>query len=344
MTLTYEQIMSELKGKQYRPIYFLMGEEPYFIDAVTDYIAEHALQEHEKAFNLSVMYGKDVTIYQVIDAAKRFPMGASRSVVIVREAQDVTDPDDKRTKGKMDKLLFYAEKPLHSTVLVIAYKYKKALDKRSKLYKQLEKTAVILDAKKIYEDKIPGWIDNYLSGHGYTIDPKAALLLTDYLGNELGKVVNELDKLIIALSGEKTRKITADHIEKNVGISKEYNVFELQNALGEKNILKANRIVCYFSQNPKEHSLVGIVANLFVFFEKLLKYSYLSDKSQAIAIFKMNPYFLRDYENAARKYPAGKLVQIISLLREYDLKSKGIGSSSASDGDLMREMIYKIMH
>ncbi|MDR2682821.1 MAG: DNA polymerase III subunit delta [Dysgonamonadaceae bacterium] len=341
--MNYEQIMSELKGKQYRPIYFLMGEEPYFIDAITDYIAENALQEHEKAFNQTVMYGKDVTIYQVIDAAKRFPMGASRSVVIVREAQDVTDPDDKRTKGKMDKLLFYAEKPLHSTVLVIAYKYK-TLDKRSKLYKQLEKTAVILDSKKIYEDKVPGWVDNYLSGHGYTIETKAALLLTDYLGNELGKVVNELDKLMIVLSGENIRKITSDHIERNVGISKEYNVFELQKALGERNILKANRIVLHFSQNPKENPMVLVVSSLFGFFEKLLKYSYLSDKSQAAAVLKVNPYFLRDYEAAVRKYPAGKLVQIISLLREYDLKSKGVGNSSASDGDLMREMIYKIMH
>ncbi|MDR0713463.1 MAG: DNA polymerase III subunit delta [Bacteroidales bacterium] len=341
--MTYEQIMSELKSGQYRPIYFLMGEEPYFIDAITDYIAENALQEHEKAFNQTVMYGKDVTIYQLIDAAKRFPMSAARTVIIVREAQDVTDPDDKRTKGKMDKLLFYAEKPLNSTILVIAFKYK-TLDKRTKLYKQLEKTAVLFESKKIYEDKIPAWVNLYLSEHGYTIEPKAALLLTDYLGNELGKVVNELNKLMIVLSGENLKKITLDHIEKNVGISKEYNVFELQKALGEKNIPKANRIVLHFSQNPKENPMVMIVATLFGFFEKLLKYSYLSDKSQAASILKVHPYFLRDYEIAARKYPAGKLVKIISLLREYDLKSKGIGNSSTPDGDLMREMIYKIMH
>ncbi len=331
--MTFNQIMTELKKKTYHPLYFLMGEEPYFIDVITDYIAENALSEQEKAFNQAVMYGKDTTVYSVLDAAKRFPMMAQHQVVIVKEAQNLKD---------IDKLQFYAEKPLQSTILVLNYKYKN-LDKRSKLYKALEKSAIVLDSKKLYDNQVPEWINGYLTERGYTIAPAAAAMLTEYLGADLSKVVNELDKLMIVLPVNE-KKITIENIEENVGISKDYNVFELQNALGEKDVLKANRIINHFARNPSGNPLVMVISSIYSYFVKILTLHYLSDKSQAASALRVNPYFVKQYESAARKYPAAKIIQIISVLREYDMKSKGVGNSSASDGDLMREMVYKIMH
>jgi DNA polymerase-3 subunit delta len=333
--MTFEQIMTELKKKQYRPVYFLMGEEPYFIDAVADYIAENVLPEQDKAFNQAVMYGKDTNVYTVLDAAKRFPMMSQYQVVIVKEAQNLKD---------IDKLQFYMEKPLQSTILVISHKYK-PLDKRLKLYKILDKSkeAVVFESKKLRDYQVPDWITAYLAERGYTIVPAAANLLTEYLGAELGKVANELNKLMITLPVNE-KKITLEHIETNVGISKDYNVFELQNALGGKDVLKANRIIGHFSRNPGSNPMVMVIMSLYSYFVKILTYHYLSDKSQAAAALKVPPFVVKDYEAAARKYPAPKIIRIMSILREYDLKSKGVGSSSASDGDLMREMIFKILH
>ena len=332
--MTFEQIITELKKGQYRPVYFLMGEEPYFIDAIADYIAENALPEQEKAFNQAVMYGKDTSVYSVLDAAKRFPMMSQRQVVIVKEAQNLKE---------IDKLQFYVEKPLNSTVLVVCHKDK--LDKRLKLYKILDKLkdAAVLDSKKLYDHQVPAWIAGYLTERGYSIVPAASALLTEYLGSELSKVANELNKLIITLPVNE-KKITLEHIEENVGISKDYNVFELQKAISNKDVLKANRIINYFAGNPRTNPIVMVISSLYSYFVKILAYHYLTDKSQAASALKINPYFVKDYEAAARKYTAPKVVQVVSILREYDLKSKGVGSSSASDGDLMREMIFKILH
>jgi len=332
--MSFEQIITELKKGYYRPVYFLMGEEPYFIDLVSDYIAENALADQDKAFNQAVMYGKDTSVYAVLDAAKRFPMMSQRQVVIVKEAQNLKE---------IDKLQYYLDKPLNSTILVICYKDK--LDKRLKIYKVLDKLkdVAVLDSKKLYDNQVPAWITGYLTERGYTIVPAAAALLTEYLGSELSKVANELNKLMITLPVNE-KKITLEHIETNVGISKDYNVFELQKALGDKDVLKANRIIDYFARNPNSNPMVMVIASIYSYFVKILAYHYLTDKSQAAATLKVNPYFVKDYETAARKYPAPKVVQIVSILREYDLKSKGVGSSSASDGDLMREMIFKILH
>ena len=332
--MTFEQIIADLKKGKYRPIYFLMGEEPYFIDAIADYIAENALSAEEKTFNQVVLYGKDSSVYSVLDAAKRFPMMSQRQVVILKEAQNLKE---------LDKLQFYLEKPLSSTILVICYKDK--LDKRLKIYKTLDKLkdAAVLNSEKLRDYKVPAWITEYLTARGYGIVPAAADLLTEYLGSSLGKVVNELDKLIVTLPVNE-KKITLEHIETNVGISKDFNVFELQKALGGKDVLKANRIIDYFSRNPNDNPIVMVISNLYSYFVKILAYHYLTDKSQAASALKVNPYFVKDYEAAARRYPAPKVVQIISILREYDMKSKGVGSTSASDGDLMREMIYKMMH
>jgi len=336
--MNFDQIMTELKKRQYRSVYFLMGEEPYFIDVISDYIAENVLAEQERAFNQVVMYGKDTNVYSVVDAAKRFPMMAQQQVIIVKEAQ---------TLKEIDKLQFYIEKPLQSTILVICHKYK-SVAKNTKLYKALDNSAnvAVLDSKKMYDNQVPAWIDGYLKERGYTIVPAAATLLTEYLGTELSKVANELNKLIILPIPDK--KITLEIIEKNIGISKDYNVFEFQKALGAKDILKANRIVDYFARNPNSNPMVLVISSLYSYFVKILTYHYLPDKSQSAvaSALKVPPFFVKDYEAAARKYSAPKIIQIISILREYDLKSKGIGnnSTSTSDGDLMKEMTYKILH
>jgi len=335
--MSFEQIMAELKKKQYRPIYFLMGEEPYFLDLITDYISENALSEDDKAFNQVIMYGKDTNIYAVVNAARRFPMMSQYQVVIVKEAQKLKD---------IDLMVHYAEKPLKTTILVICYKYG-TLDKRLKLYKTLDKSkeAAVLESKKLYDNQIPTWITGYLTERNFSIAPAATALLTDYLGADLSKVVNELNKLMISLPANE-KKITLEHIETNVGISKDYNVFELRKALGEKDVLKANRIIDYFARNPNNNPMVMVIGSLYSYFLSILTYHYLSDKSQtAVAsVLKVNPFFVKDYVAAAQKYPANKIVQIISILREFDLKSKGVGSTSASNGDLMRELVFKILH
>jgi DNA polymerase-3 subunit delta len=333
--MQFEDILQDLKKKIYKPIYFLMGEEPYFIDVITDYIAENVLEEAEKSFNQTVLYGKDTDIATVINTAKRFPMMANYQVVILKEAQVLNDIDD---------LVYYAEVPLSSTILVVNYKYKN-LDKRKKIYKALDSAGVVFTSNKLYEDKIPAWINTYLSGKGISIDLKASMLLIDFLGNELSKIANELEKLILALPGDSTT-ITVDLIERNIGISKDFNNFELHKALSQKNVLKANRIIYYFDKNQKSNPISLTISSLYYFFSKVLMYHFIKDKSRrnAASVLRINPFFLPDYELAARHYPASKVVQIIGLLREYDLKSKGVGNVSTTPGNLLKELIYKILH
>ena len=333
--MTFEEILKRLKEKSYSPIYFLMGEEPYFIDRITDYIADHVLTEEEKTFNQIILYGKDTDIPTIINTARRFPMMGSRQVVIVREAQNL---------DKMEDLIYYVENPLASTLLVINYKYKK-LDKRKKLFKALEKNSILFDSKRLYDDKIPPWINSYLRSRGTKIEPKAALMLTEYLGNDLGKIANELEKLIIVMKAEQD-VITPADIEKHIGISKDFNNFELNSALAQRNVLKANRIVQYFGANQKNHPLTLTITSVYFFFSRLLKYHFLPDKSSrnVASALKIEPFFIREYETAARNYNTAKTVRVISLLREYDLKSKGFGNVSTSPGDLLKELIYKIIH
>lgn len=317
------------------PIYFLMGDEAYFIDQLTDYIAQNVLSEAEKAFNQTVIYGKDTDIANVINSAKRYPMMAPYQVVIVKEAQNIRNIDD---------LVYYAQKPLKSTILVVNYKYK-TLDKRKRLVKELEKNGVLFESKKLYDNQVPDWITKYLSKRGFQVQPTAALLLSEFLGAELGKIVMELDKLVLVLpKGEKL--ITSVHIEENIGISKDYNNIELQNALSKKDHLKAFRIVEHFGQNQKDNPFVVTIGMLYSFFNKIIVYYFLADKSKqsVAAALKINPYFVADYQNAAKVFPPKKAVEIISLLREYDLKSKGVGNISATPGDLLKELVYKILN
>jgi DNA polymerase III subunit delta len=333
--MSFEEIITSINQKKYSPVYFLTGDEPYFTDKICDLIEKNILKEHEKAFNQTVLYGKDTDAALIINAAKRYPMMSEYQVVIVREAQNIKNIDD---------LIYYVTNPLKSTILVLNYKYKK-LDKRKKLYKEIEKNGVLFESKKLYEDKIPAWITKYLKEKGYDIQPTGALLLTDFLGSDLQKIVLELDKLMLIVSDGK-KSITTTHIEENIGISKDFNNIELQKALVQKDSLKVFRIVDYFDHNEKNNPFTVTIASLYFFFNKVLMYSLLADKSkQSIAEqLHISPFFIADYQQAARVYPPAKVVPIISLLREYDLKSKGMGNLSASSGDLLKELVYQILN
>lgn len=328
------KIVNDIKQGNIKPIYFFMGEEPYYIDKLTDYIEDNILTEDEKGFNQMVLYGKDVSIEDVIGNAKRYPMMADRQVVIVKEAQELS-----RT---IEKLESYAENPQPTTVLVFAYKYK-TLDKRKKITKLLDKVGVVYESKKLYENQVGDWIKRVLSGKGYNIEPKAAAMLVEFLGNDLGKINNELEKLAIILPQGST--ITPKVIEDNIGISKDYNVFELRKAIGEKDQLKAYKIADYFANNPKDNPLVLTVGLVFGFFSQLLQYHGLKDKNPANAakMLRVNPYFLKDYDIALRNYPMRKVSAIVGALRDIDVKSKGVGAN-VSQADLMRELLVKIFN
>ena len=329
------QITKDIKAGNIKPIYFFMGEEPYYIDKLTEFIEDNILTEDEKGFNQMVLYGRDTSIDEVVSNAKRFPMMAERQVVIVKEAQELTKT--------IDKLEAYAENPQPSTVLVFAYKYK-TLDKRKKVTKILEKTGVVFESKKLYENQVGDWIKRVLSGQGYSIEPKAAAMLVEFLGTDLSKISNELDKLKIILP--KGHTITAKDVEENIGISKDFNVFELRKAIGEGNQLKAYKIIEYFSQNPKDNPLVLTIGQVFAFFSNLLQYHGLKDKSKAnvAKVLKVNPFFVSDYDVAARRFPMKKVSSIVAKMRDLDVKSKGVGATSTTDYDLMKEMLIHIFN
>lgn len=310
-----------------------MGEEPYFIDKISEYIEETVLEEADKGFNQMILYGRDVSIDDIVSNAKRFPMMAERQVIIVKEAQDLS-----RT---IEKLTAYAEQPQPSTVLVMNYKYKK-IDKRKKLYKAIRDNGVIFESKKLYENQVSDWIRRVLSSKGYSISPKASQMLVEFLGTDLSKINNELSKLRIVLP--EGTQITPEHIEENIGISKDFNNFELRKAIGEKNILKAHQIVKYFGDNPKDNPLVVTMALLFNFFSQLLHLHGLVDKSprNVSSALRINPFFVNEYLTAARNYPMKKVSRIISLIRECDVKGKGVGSNAVPQGDLLKELLVKI--
>lgn len=327
--------MQELKQGIYHPVYFLSGEETYYTDLVSAYIEKNILNDEQKSFNQMVFYGKDSNIGDVINTAKRFPMMGSHQVVILKEAQEIKE---------IEKLDFYLDQPLPSTVLVINYKYKKP-DKRKKFFKELPKKAVFMETKRLYEDKVPAWIESYLKTRKYKLEPGVGKILTDFLGAELGKIAGELDKLMLVMpQGSDT--ITAELVEKNIGISKDFNNFELQKALGNKEVLKANRIVLYFCKNPKDNPMPITIATLHSFFSKLLMYHYVKNKDnrEIASTIKVNPYFVRDYQKAAHYYTPGKIARVISYIRDYDLRSKGVNNHSASDCELLKELVYKILH
>ncbi|CAL2055745.1 DNA polymerase III subunit delta [Tenacibaculum sp. 190524A05c] len=327
-------IVDDIKQGKLKPIYFLMGEEPYYIDKISDFIEDSILDESEKGFNQIVMYGRDVSVDEIVSSAKRFPMMADHQVIIVKEAQDLS-----RT---IEKLESYAANPQPSTILVFNYKYKK-LDKRKKVYKAIAKNGLIYESKKLYENQVGDWIVKVLRGKKYSIEPKASQMLVEFLGTDLSKISNELDKLTSVLPAETI--ISPEHVEENIGISKDFNNFELRKAVGNKDVVKANRIITYFSQNPKSNPLVMTISLLNSFFTQMLLYHGLKDKSKASVAraLGVNPYFVDDYVTAARNYPMRKVSQIIGVLRDADVKSKGVGANQ-TQGDILKELIFKILH
>lgn len=329
-----KEIISQFKSKETQPVYFLHGEEPYYIDQISEAAMEYVLEESERDFNQTIVYGKDVDLNALQEQVKQFPMMAEKQLVILKEAQDVRD---------WSPLEAYFESPVPTTVFVICHKYKKA-DARKKYFKSIQKNGAVFESKKVYENQVDGWIKNYLKSKGFTITPKASILLIDFLGSSLGKIAKELDKLSIIL--EKGTEISEVHIEENIGISKDYNPFELSSAIAHRDILKSHKIINYFDQNPKATHITVLIPTIFSFFERLMKahFAGTNDPKQLQMKLGMNYYAAQEVIKAKTIYKPKKIANNIALLQEYDLKSKGVNRGPGSDADLMRELIYQLMH
>jgi len=332
---TPQSIISDVKQGFVKPIYFLMGDESWYIDFITNNLLDLLINESEKDFDLNVVYGKDTTMKEVIFLARQYPMIAKRKVVIVKEAQDLDNFDDLKS---------YLEKPLLSTILIFNYK-NGSLDKRKKVFNELDKVAVIYESKKIYDDDLPSWIESLVKSRGLSIDHKSSVIISEFIGNDLSRIVSEIDKLTLTLPDGET-KITSDHIEKNIGISKEYNDFELLNAVIKKDILKSNKIAFYFSKNPRNYPLVRTIATFAGFFINLMNYHYLVDKNpnNVISELGVNFYRAKELEIAAKNYNGVKTMKIIRQLRIFDARSKGFESRGISDNENLRELLFFILH
>ncbi|HEX2534434.1 MAG TPA: DNA polymerase III subunit delta [Chitinophagaceae bacterium] len=331
--MSAEKILDALKKKQYRPVYWLEGEEEFFIDQVVQYAEDQILSESEAGFNLTVFYGRDADWASVINACRRYPMFSERQVVILKEAQSMRD---------IDKLEGYIDKPLSSTILVVAYKHKK-VDGRTRLAKIIKEKGVVLTTKKLYENELPDWTGALVRSKGLSITQRALLLLIDHIGNDLSRLSNEIDKLALNLG--KRKEINEDDIEQFVGVSKEFNVFELQHALASRDLYKAIRIVQYFEANPKAGPLQLIFPSLYNFFSKVLMiYTVPSREEKVIAqAIGVHSFFVKDYLQAATRYSFEGVEKIILLLHTYNLRSIGIDDAGTEDALLLKEMIVKIM-
>lgn len=336
--MTFQNVLADLKNRKFHPVYLLHGEESYYIDEVSDYIEKNILSDPEKSFNQTILYGKETDFMTIVNHAKRYPMMAEYQVVLIKEAQSLD-----WNKGTVDLLQSYLEHPLVSTILVFCFKYTK-FDKRKKIYKLFDTKGVVLESSKLYDNKVADWILDYTKGRGHKIQLSAAALLAEYLGTDLSKIVNELEKIF--LNVPKTRDINNEDVQNNIGISKDFNVFELNKALAFKEILKANQIVNYFAANPKSHPAPVVFGALSTYFTKVLKYHYADDRSKAgiAKLIGVHPFFADEYMIAGRNYNKWKTFHIISLLREYDIKSKGVDTPINELGPLLKELVYKILH
>ncbi|RAV97994.1 DNA polymerase III subunit delta [Pseudochryseolinea flava] len=340
MDAAVKKIMTDLKAKKYAPVYFLQGEETFYIDLIADFIEAHVLNEAEKGFNQVVVYGKDVTMATILTHARRFPMMAERQVVIVKEAQDIQDLG-KDIGGKL--LLDYLGKQVPTTVLVFCHKHK-SLDKRKEVGKKIDQLAVTINSKKLYDNQLPEFVSEYVKDKKIPIEDRAIQAICEFVGNDLHRLANEIDKLVISLQpGE---SITADKVMNQVGVSKEYNIFELQKAIVTRDTLLATKIVNYFESNTKKNPSIPVVAYLFSFFSKLLMASSATDKSEKglVSELKVSPYAVRDYTSALRIYPMPKIMDNISSLREADLKLKGVNTGAANEGQILRELVWRLMN
>lgn len=332
--MDHKLLLKEIRNKKFEKIYFLHGEEPYFIDVLTKAIQDNALEESERDFNQSILYGKDTEVLSLISELKSYPMMAERRLVIIKEAQYFK---------AIEQLESYLENPANSTIFVICYKYK-TFDARKKTLKNALKNGVVFKSEKVKEYQLAEWIQQYIKTTGYELTSKACMLLIESLGNDLGRIVKELEKLAVLI--EKGTIINENHIEENIGISKDYNVFELTNAVANKDNLKALKIVDYFEHNPKAADLVFVISNLFKFFSQIMRIHFLPNKSrEAVAkALGVHPFVAGELTNAKNKYDPRKIAANIALIHEYDLKSKGVGNTSATQGELMREMVYQLIH
>lgn len=334
--MTYEDIAKDIKNGKFAPVYLLMGEEDYYIDRISDYIVEKALDENEKEFNLTIMYGLDTDMASVVNNAKRYPMMSEHQVVVVKEAQNLRS---------WEELSFYMQKPLTSTILVFCYKHG-TMDRRKKIVAEIEKNGVVFESKKLKENLLPGFITTYMKRRKMGIDDTAAQLMAEFVGNDLNRLAGELDKLIITMPKDRNR-ITPVEIERNIGISKDYNNFELKNALITKDTLKANKIVKYFSDNPKSNPLQPTLALLFNYFSNLMVAYYAPERTEnglAAYLGLKSPWLAKEYIAGMKAYTGVKVMNIITQIRLCDARSKGIGNVSLSPGELLRELVYFILH
>lgn len=336
--ISFDSIKNDIINRRFKPIYLFMGDESYFIDELTELLSENVLSESEKDFNMLTFYGVDSDVNEIIASARRFPMMADYQLIIVKEAQNL---------DKFEVLDVYAKNPMLSTILVLSYKHG-TVDKRKAVVKKIEKIGVVFESKKLYDNQMPGFITSYLKTKDIGIDIKSAQMLADFVGNDIGKLIPQLQKLEVSLPDDVAkRRITAEMIERNVGISKDYNNFELIKAVAKKDILTAAKIVDYFSRNSKENPIMATVAVLFNYFSNLLECFWLPRKDENSVMSALNirsSFFVKDYMDGIRNYNANKVMEIISELRTADAGSKGIDNISATHGELLKVLIYKIMH
>lgn len=334
---TFNSIRANIQKREFKPIYLLMGEESYFIDELIDSLSKTVLNEAEKDFNMLTFYGVDSDVNNIIASARRFPMMSDYQLIIVKEAQLL---------DKFDIFDIYAKKPMPSTILVIAYMHGK-IDSRKAVVKNISKVGLVFESKHLYDNQIPSFITQYLREPGIGIDEKSAVLLADHVGNDLSKLIQELKKLEVAVSGQKTKRITAELIELNVGISKDFNNFELTTAVAQKDVYQVNRIIDYFDRNPKDNPIMVTITVMFNYFSNLLECYWLPRKDEESVMKALNignAFFAKDYMTGLRNYNAMKVTEVISYLRTYDAKSKGIDNSSSTPGQLLKELMYKILH
>lgn len=335
--MAHENIIKDFKARKFSPVYLLHGEESFFIDVIVNYALQNILAEAERDFNQTVLYAKDTPPINVIDAATRLPMMSEYQVVVVKEAQEY------KSASQWEVFEKYFESPSHSTILIFAYKYKK-FDKRSRIYKILAKKAVVFESVGVKDYQLPAWINEYVRKKGWNITDKACALISEYIGNQLERIVNELEKLFLVV--EEGQQINEKHVEKHVGISKDYNVFELSNAILEKDIVKAYKIVRYFGENPKATHITVVLGSLYGLYQRLFKthFAKTTDPRKLAEILKIHPYPAKELLLNSRKHPAKVISRNFGILREYDLLAKGVGTGGTTDAELMKELVYRLLH
>lgn len=341
----YRQVLKELEKGKYQPVYYLMGDEPFFIDSISDYIREHALPEEARDFNQLVLYGNETTMNEVIQRARAYPMGSDRQVIIVKEAQHLIKRDSESGGSASDILGAYLQQPQPSTILVFCHK-NGSLDRRKKIVAVIEKAGVLFESKKVRDEDLPQFVEEFLNEHGLKMSPKGISMMSEFVGADLCRMNGELERLLTALP-EDVKEITPEFIEEHVGVSKDYNIFEFRDALINKNIQKANKIAAYYESNPKTYPMQLITAAIFPYFSNLMLAFYSPDKTDrglADQLDLKSTWGVRDYTTGMRNYTATQTMQIISAIRRYDAKSKGVDATANTGEGLLKELLYLILH